>query len=200
MKAGAFYFAGGSEIGPKPTLASAPSLARFTQTIEKRSVVRIADFQHAVGRNGDAVPVPPDWILSVGATVRALLGAATLLACLMLLPALPSIFSQLGEAPALILGQRLLLGIALAAAGGIFAVGLAILIAICWWPWSRRTLGAHLEDEVEKLSLGELNEKIARCESGWRDALPKRKDGYRRRLVWLEGQKKRLHDVTAPTH
>ena len=162
-------------------------------------MVRITDFQHAVGRNGDAVPVPPEWNLSVGATVRVVLGAAVFLACFMLLPALVSIFSQLGETPPLILAQRLLLGVALAAAGGLVAVGLAVLIAMCWWPWSRRTLGARLEDEVEKLSLDQLNEKIAGCEAGLRDAQPKRRDGYQRRLVWLEGQRRRLHGVAAPT-
>jgi hypothetical protein len=71
--------------------------------MEKRCLVRITDFQHAVGRNGDAVPVPPEWNLSVGATVRVVLGAAAFLACFML-PALVSIFSQLGETPLLILG------------------------------------------------------------------------------------------------
>ncbi len=135
----------------------------------------------------------------MGATVRVILGVAAFLACFILLPALVSIFSQLGETPILILGQRLLLGVAIAAAGGLLAVGLGILIAMCWWPWSRRDLGARLEDEVEKLSLDEFNEKIARCEAGWRDAPAKRRDGYLRRLVWLEGQRQRLHGVAAPT-
>lgn len=161
-------------------------------------MIRITDFQHAVGRNGDAVPVPPEWNLSVSATVRVILGAAAFLACFMLLPAIVSIFSQLGETPPLVLGQRLLLGVGLAAAGGFVAVGLGLLIALCWWPWSRRSLGVRLEDEVQKLSLEELNEKIARCEAGWRDASPKRKAGYQRHLVWLEGQRMRLHDVPAP--
>lgn len=164
----------------------------------KTRVVRITDFQHAVGRNGDAVPVPPEWNLSVGAAVRVILRIAAVLAFFMLLPGLVSLLSQLGQTSPLVIGQRLLLGVLLAAAGGLVAVGLVILIAMCWWPWSRRNLGARLEDEIEKLSLDELNEKIARCEAGLRDASSKRKDGYARRLVWLERQRMRLHGVTAP--
>lgn len=162
-------------------------------------MVRIADFQHAVGRNGDAVPVPPEWLnFSVGAVIRIMLSIAALLACFMLLPALVSLFSQIGETQPSVIGQRLLLGVLLSAVGGVVAVGLAILIAICWWPWSRRTLGTRLEDEVEKLSLEELNEKIARCEAGWREASPKRRDGYRRHLAWLERQRASLHGIPAP--
>lgn len=166
--------------------------------MEKWYVVKITDFQHAVGRNGDAVPLPPEWYLSVGATVRVILGAAASLACFILLPALGSIFSQVGETPPLILAQRLLLGVAIAAASGFVAVGLAFLIAWCWWPWTRRSAGVRLEGEVQKLSLEELNEKIAGCEAGWREAPPKRKEGYQRCLVWLEGQRMRLHGVPAP--
>jgi hypothetical protein len=144
------------------------------------------------------VPVPPEWNLSVAAAVRVILRVAAVLAFFMLLPALVSLLSQLGETAPLVIGQRFLLGVLLAAGGGLLAFGLAVVIAMCWWPWSRRTLGARLEDEVEKLSLDELNEKIARCEAGLRDASAKRKDGFERRLVWLERQRMRLHGASAP--
>ena len=59
--------------------------------------------------------------------------------------------------------------------------------------------GANTEAEAERLSLSQLNLLIAGAE--WRlDAMTNsnlRKSAFKR-LVWLEGQRERLHGIEAP--
>jgi len=61
--------------------------------------------------------------------------------------------------------------------------------------------GANNRDEVEKLSVAELNTLIARADwryngAGLNSAM--RKDAFQR-LVWLEAERERLHGIAAPT-
>jgi hypothetical protein len=59
--------------------------------------------------------------------------------------------------------------------------------------------GANTEEEAERLTLGQLNRRIAHAE--WRFAnignSSLRKSAYKQ-LVWLEAQRERLHGVAAP--
>ena len=60
--------------------------------------------------------------------------------------------------------------------------------------------GANDAEEVERLTLSELNKLIAHVEWRYRDAglnSAIRKDAFER-LVWLEAEREKLHGIAAP--
>ena len=152
----------------------------------------------AVGMDGRPVPVPPDWHTSTGETIGLAMvlaaGLTALLLCSLVVSLVLSLLAgdlRLGSADFF---QRIGLAAAICIAGGISATGLGLLIALAFWPWSRRSLGVALENRVQELSPEELDAEIRRREierTRAADRDRKRHDAY---CDWLIAQRERRRD------
>jgi hypothetical protein len=86
-------------------------------------------------------------------------------------------------------------------------VGEHIQSARAWTLYSLRTSSVgkrsvipDSEDEIAKLSLGELNNAIAACEwrANYRAHSHQLRKASFKRLIWLEAQREKLHSFAAP--
>ncbi len=63
----------------------------------------------------------------------------------------------------------------------------------------RRSGVAETEQEVAKLSLGELNVEIERCVQGFEHGgTTQGRKSFFKRLVWLEKMREKIHGILAP--
>jgi hypothetical protein len=154
-----------------------------------------------IGSDGVPIPTPPEptppWpTRAVSYLVQSLTFAALFLVAVLVRiafdykAALSDGWVEFARRMALVLGLSLLMGFALPA--------LYALCTLVCRPWSRRSAGKKLEQQVASLGLDQLDEEIEHARAAVREVADgSQRDGWAAWLAWLE-TKRRARAARAP--